>query len=49
MLMYYVGVTRMGCSRWSSHVRCVTGDIVDDLMGLAFPYILFCYDVAMVG
>jgi hypothetical protein len=47
--MYDVGVTRMGCSTWSSCVGCVMGNTLDDWMGLAFLYVPFSYDVAMVG
>jgi hypothetical protein len=34
--MYDVGVTRMGCSTWSSCVGSVMGNILDDWMGYRF-------------
>jgi hypothetical protein len=38
--MYDVGVTKMGCSTWSSCVGCVMGNTIDSWMGLAFLYVL---------
>jgi hypothetical protein len=49
MMWYDVGVTRRGCSTWPLCVGCMMGDTLDDWMGLAFLYVPFSYDVAMVG